>query len=120
MEDILEGSSAEIYWMTKSLYNLQKSFSQHIPAMVMFELLLALPDPGVFMPIKILSDPLTPIMCVQIEHVEGWLSREECDGGALREHLSAMKAFQLLPLTEWFHCCYAGILPVSSIERLVA
>ena len=53
----------------------------------------------------------------QCDLVEAWLHKEEADGGALRDHLSAVDGLHTLPLQSWFNSCFANILPLSSIER---
>lgn len=53
---------------------------------------------------------------MQVQEVEYYLKKEEPDG-KLSSHLAGMRAFQVLPFTQWFKSCFVDVLPETSFER---
>lgn len=49
------------------------------------------------------------------EKVVDYLKKEDIK---LCEHLQQQNILSAIPLTEWFQSCFAGVLPVSSFERI--
>jgi len=56
------------------------------------------------------------LLYLQKERTEHYLRKEDVDG-KLTSHLANLHAFNRLPLTRWFQCCYAGVLPDDAFPR---
>lgn len=56
------------------------------------------------------------IFFYQPEHTMQCLKKEE-EGKRLYQHLYDYQVVDELPLNEWFHTCYANVLPDNSLER---
>ena len=59
------------------------------------------------------------VLCVlQSDRVASCLKKEDPDS-KLWNHFQKCGVWSSLPLVEWYSCCFAGVLPDTSYERLV-
>jgi len=54
----------------------------------------------------------------QPEKVKSLLKKEDPDG-KLVAHLTAKEVWDVLPLKQWFSCCFSSVLPEIPFERQV-